>query len=49
MRSHGRFIGTAIGHYAARAAEAARRGLRWIRNTIPELFSGRPPLQASAP
>lgn len=43
MRSHGRFLGTAIGHYAARAAEAARRGLRWIRNTVPELFGGRPP------
>jgi putative transposase len=48
MRSHGRFIGTAIGHYAARAAVAAKRGLNWIRNTIPELFSGRPPPQASA-
>lgn len=42
MRSHGRCIGTAIGHYAARAAEATRRGLRWIRNTLPELFGGRP-------
>lgn len=46
MASHGRFIGSAIGHYAARAAEAARRGLRWIRNTVPELFGGRPPPEA---
>ena len=43
MRRGGRFIGAAIGHYAARAAEAARRGVRWIRNTLPELFGGRPP------
>ena len=48
MRSHGRFIGTAMGQYAARAAEATRRGLRWIRNTLPELFSGRPPTEASS-
>lgn len=48
MRSHGRFIGTAIGHYAARAAEATRRGLRWIRNTLPELFGGRPPPEPSS-
>jgi putative transposase len=43
MKSHGRFIGTAIGHYAARAKEAAKRGMRWICNTIPELFADRPP------
>ena len=43
MRRHGAFIGAAIGHYAARAMEATRRGARWIRNTLPELFSGKPP------
>ena len=42
MQSHGKFIGTAIGHYAARAAEAARRGLRWIKNTLPDVFSQKP-------
>lgn len=43
MRRGGRFVGAAIGSYAARAAEAARRGVKWIRNTLPELFGGRPP------
>jgi len=47
MRSHGRFLGTAIGHYAARAREAARRGMHWICNTLPGVFSGRPPDPAS--
>jgi hypothetical protein len=43
MLAGGRFIGAAIGSAAARAAEATRRGVKWIRNTLPELFAGRPP------
>jgi REP element-mobilizing transposase RayT len=31
-------LGAAMGHHAARAAEASRRGLRWLRNRCP-LFS----------
>jgi hypothetical protein len=41
-------LGAALGHCAARAKEATRRGLRWLRNRCP-LFSEPPPrLSASA-
>jgi len=38
-------LGAALGHHAARATEATRRGLRWLRNRCP-LFTAAPARQA---
>jgi REP element-mobilizing transposase RayT len=40
-------LGAALGHHAARAAEATRRGLRWLRNRCP-LFTGPPSNQLAS-
>ena len=40
-------LGAALGHCAARATEATRRGLRWLRNRCP-LFSEPPPQQSAS-
>ena len=38
MSSHNRFLGAAIGHAIARTNEAIKRGVKWIRNTMGDVF-----------
>jgi hypothetical protein len=46
MQTGGSLTAGALGHHAQRAAEALRRGLRWVRNACP-LFAARTSIRAA--